>query len=64
MVKKVERWLLQADSVLGEYIIKQARAQARGDRVLYEDLLQESILCVIEEYAHMLRGGELCVKGK
>ena len=57
MVKRVERWLLHQDKVLGEHIIKQARAQARGDRVMYEDLIQEGILCALE-------GGLLCKEGQ
>ena len=60
MVKRVERWLLHQDKALGEHIIKQARAQARGDRVMYEDLLQEGI----EELLIALEGGLLCKEGQ
>ena len=51
--KRVELWLVAQDKVLGEHIIKQARAQSRGDRVMYDDLIQEGILCALE-------GGALC----
>ena len=57
MVKQVERWLVAQNATLGKHIIKQAKAQSRGDRVMYEDLLQEGILCALE-------GGVLCKKGK
>lgn len=50
--KQAEQWLLSQNKELGEFIIKQARMQAMGDRHLYEDLVQEGILCALE-------GGEL-----
>ena len=46
--KKAEQWLLEQDKELGQYIIKQARMQAMGDRQLYEDLVQEGVLCMLE----------------
>lgn len=46
--KKAEQWLLGKDKELGQYIIKQARMQSMGDRQLYEDLVQEGILCALE----------------
>lgn len=55
--KQVERWLIKQDKELAEHIIKQARAQARGDRALYDDLVQEGILCALE--AGYFQGGDL-----
>ena len=46
--KEVERFLLKMDKELGAFIIKQARAQAMGDRQLFEDLVQEGVLCALE----------------
>ena len=50
--KKAEAWLRATNPDLAEYIIRQARVQSMGDKALYEDLVQEGVLCALE-------GGEL-----
>ena len=46
--KQAEAWLRATHPELADYIIKQARVQSMGDRQLYEDLIQEGILCLLE----------------